>query len=150
VDPPEAEVLAKDTRRWGEEGGRYSRDGRYRWSFERRWSAGRTICWIGLNPGTGDRDGKYRPTLQRMVDRSVALGMGRIILVNLFAWRSTKPAALRAAVMAREDIVGAECDAAIRAAVKDAEVSQRGAATVRSSSVTWPSRRSSAEPHAWA
>jgi len=48
--------------------------------------------------------------------------MGRIILVNLFAWRSTKPAALRAAVVAREDIVGAECDAAIHAAVKDAEV----------------------------
>ena len=97
VDEPVFEVVGVDTRYWGEQGGDYSADGRYRWSYARPIGNGPTICWIGLNPGTGDSEGRYRPTLQRMVDRSLELGMGRFVLVNLFAWRATKPADLRAA-----------------------------------------------------
>lgn len=115
-------AVASDTRHWGEQGGSYSDDGQYRWSYERRIGDGPTICWIGLNPGTGDREGRYRPTLQRMVDRSVALEMGRIVLVNLFAWRATRPADLRDAHWRGKDIIGAECDAAIRSAVRGAEL----------------------------
>ena len=117
VDEPVFEVVGVDTRYWGEQGGDYSADGRYRWSYARPIGNGPTICWIGLNPGTGDSEGRYRPTLQRMVDRSLELGMGRFVLVNLFAWRATKPADLRAAAKAGQDVIGTECDAAIIDAV---------------------------------
>ncbi len=116
------EVVGVDTRFWGENGGSYSDDRRYRWSYERPIGAGPAICWIGLNPGTGDRDGRYRPTLQRMVDRSIALGFGRFRLVNLFAWRTTKPADLRSAAERGEDVIGGRCDDAIRRAAHDAEL----------------------------
>lgn len=83
---------------------------------------GPTIVWVGLNPGTGDQEGRYRPTLQRMVDRSVAEGMGRFTLVNLFAWRATKPSALKAELKAgNNNIIGHRCDEAIRAAVASAD-----------------------------
>lgn len=34
----------------------YSADDKYRWLYERRWAPGGVMCWVGLNPGTGDRD----------------------------------------------------------------------------------------------
>lgn len=110
-----------DTRSWGEEGGWYSDDRRYRWSYSWPIGTGPTIVWVGLNPGTGDQEGRHRPTLQRMVDRSVAEGMGRFTLVNLFAWRATKPSALKAEAKAGTEIVGEQCDEAIRAAVASAD-----------------------------
>lgn len=116
------EVVAVDTRYWGEEGGSYSPDRRYRWRYERPIGSGPAICWIGLNPGTGDREGRYRPTLQRMVDRSVQLGMGRFILVNLFSWRTTNPRDLRAAAAAGNDIIGSATDKVIADAVRGAAV----------------------------
>lgn len=122
MNEPPSEVVGVDTRYWGEQGGRYSADRRYRWSYAKTIGDGPTICWIGLNPGTGDTEGRYRPTLQRMVDRSVAEGMGQFVLVNLFAWRATKPADLRAAARAGEDVVGAGCDAAVLDAVAHAAV----------------------------
>ncbi len=122
VDEPQFEVVGADTRYWGEAGGSYSPDGAFRWSYGRLIGNGGTICWIGLNPGTGDREGRYRPTLQRMVDRSLAEGMGRIILVNLFAWRATDPKDLRRRDAERHDIIGTECDAAIRDAIERSEV----------------------------
>jgi hypothetical protein len=122
VGEPPIEVVAVDTRYWGEEGGCYSPDRRYRWSYSRRIGPGPTIVWIGLNPGTGDREDRYRPTLQRMVDRSIAEGMGRFTLVNLFAWRATKPSDLWMAIRAREDVVGEACDEAIRAAMASADL----------------------------
>jgi hypothetical protein len=53
-----------DTRSWGEEGGWYSDDQRYRWSYSWPIGTGPTIVWVGLNPGTGDKEGRYRPTSQ--------------------------------------------------------------------------------------
>ena len=34
----------------------YSAGGTYLWSYERRWAPGGALCWVGLNPGPGDRD----------------------------------------------------------------------------------------------
>ena len=122
ADDVHLEVVAIDTRYWGEQGGSYSPDRRYRWRYERAIGSGPPICWIGLNPGTGDREGRYRPTLQRMVDRSVHLGMGRFILVNLFSWRATDPRDLRAAAAAGHDIIGSATDQVIADAVRGAAV----------------------------
>ncbi|MBA2497893.1 MAG: DUF1643 domain-containing protein [Acidimicrobiia bacterium] len=91
VNEPPSKMVGVDTRHWGEQGGQYSAARRYRCSYARPIGVGPTICWIGLNPGTGDSEGKDRPTLQRMVDRSVTEEMGQFLLVNLFAWRATKP-----------------------------------------------------------
>lgn len=108
----------RDTTTWGEYGGSYSADGRYRWSYEHAIGDGAaTICWIGLHPATGDSAGRRRPTLQRMVDRSLDLGFGRILLVNLFSWRCDDFIALSAAAASGEDVVGAETDDRIAGAV---------------------------------
>ena len=108
-----------DTSTWGEHGGSYSADGRYRWSYEHAIGDGAaTICWIGLHPATGDSGGRRRPTLQRMVDRSLDLGFGRILLVNLFSWRCDDFIALSAAAASGEDIVGAETDERIAGAIE--------------------------------
>lgn len=120
VDNPAPKAPSVSTAHWGEEGGDYSSDGRYRWSYSRVIGDGPTICWIGLNPGTGDSDSQPRPTLQRMVNRSLALGMGRFVLVNIFAWRGTDPKELRLAHKAGHDIVGPKCDQAIAEAAEAA------------------------------
>ena len=108
-----------DTARWGRQGGTYSDDAKecYRWSYARRWSDGPLVAWILLNPATGDSEGRARPTLKRMVDWSRAnLGAGGIVIVNLFAWRATKPQDLVSAARCGTDVVGERNDEMIRIA----------------------------------
>jgi hypothetical protein len=109
-----------DVARWGTEGGDYSDDRRYRWSFRRRWGPGGSVCWVGLNPGTGDSDGKPRPTLRKMVAWTQRWGGGEIVIVNLFAFRTTNPKELYTAARDGIDIVGDRNDEAIRTATADA------------------------------
>jgi hypothetical protein len=74
----------------------YSPCGRYRYSLWRAWDpARRTILWVMLNPSTADHLGNNDPTIERCERRSVALGFGRMEVVNLFALRSPYPKALR-------------------------------------------------------
>lgn len=53
----------------------YSEDKVYRWWYERRWAPGPTLCFVGLNPATGDTDNKPRPTLKRV---AVAVDDGQL------------------------------------------------------------------------
>jgi len=69
----------------------YSDDEVYRWWYERRWEAGPSLCFVGLNPATGDTDGKPRPTLAKVVNWAKREGCGAVVVVNLFAFRSTNP-----------------------------------------------------------
>lgn len=73
----------------------YADDMAYRYEFHRHWSAdtseGTTVAWVLLNPATGDTDGKQRPTLGRCIKWSQAWGFGGLTIVNLFAFRATKP-----------------------------------------------------------
>lgn len=110
-----------DVSQWGTEGGCYSHDGLYRWSFERRWSRGPLACWIGLNPGTGDSDKHPRRSLHRMVEWSLGLGCGGIIVVNLFAYRATDFRVLREMAAKGCDVIGRENDAATRKAADRAK-----------------------------
>ncbi len=89
----------------------YSADGIYRWLYRRRWADGPTLCFVGLNPATGDTDGKQRPTLRRVVGWARREGCGSVVAVNLFAYRATKPADLLSAVV---DIVGDRNDEVIQ------------------------------------
>ena len=87
----------------------YSEDKRYRWWYERRWGPGDALCWVGLNPSTGDTTGRARPTLGRVVDRARGWGLDAVIVVNLFSYRSTDPRALKRWA-SQGDIVGGMTD----------------------------------------
>lgn len=94
---------------------------RYRWSFERRWGDGPLLCWIGLNPSTGDKMHRPRPTLHKVMDLAGRHGMHGVVVVNLFAYRATDPRDLVAAAK-HLDIVGADNDTAIREAVSHSQM----------------------------
>lgn len=87
--------------------------GRYRYALTRRVGiASERACWIMLNPSTADHTSND-PTIRRVINFSHAWGCGNVVVVNLFALRSTSPKKLRW----DPDPVGPENDDWIRAAV---------------------------------
>ena len=91
----------------------FSTCGTSRYRLTRRWSDGPTIAFIGLNPSTADQF-KLDPTVTRCVRRADKLGFGRLVMLNLFAFRSTDPQALKDRHNAGLEIVGEENDDVIR------------------------------------
>lgn len=88
---------------------------RYRYALWRDWSdlfGGGRVCWIMLNPSTADGE-VDDPTIRRCMGFSKAWGYGGIIVLNLFAFRSTDPAGL----IYTDDPIGPGNDAAIREAL---------------------------------
>lgn len=63
----------------------------YRYALWRDWDAslGR-VCWVMLNPSTADAE-EDDPTIRRCVNFSAAWGYGGIVVVNLYAFRATRP-----------------------------------------------------------
>lgn len=106
----------------------YSDDHTYRWWYERRWAEGPSLCFVGLNPSTGNTDGKPRPTLDRVVCWALREGCAAVAIVNLSAYRATKPADL---LIAAVDIVGGRNDDVIR----------RSSATAATTLVAWGSNK---------
>lgn len=87
-----------------------SEDGQYRYSLVRRWaSSGLPAQFIMLNPSIAD-DAVDDPTIRRCVGFARALGCAGLVVVNLYAYRATKPADLWRA----EDPVGPHADTYIR------------------------------------
>ena len=82
-----------------------SDDGMYRYRLERRWAPGSTVTWVMLNPSTADAE-VDDPTLRRISGFSRRMGFGRLIVVNLYAYRATEPRDLWRAT----DPVGPEND----------------------------------------
>lgn len=69
-----------------------SEDGHYRFWLGRAWDESLpTITWIMANPSTADAE-KDDPTLKRIIKFSQSWGFGRLIVVNLFPFRSSRPA----------------------------------------------------------
>lgn len=92
---------------------RISPDGLYRYGLIRKWDhAAQPATFIMLNPSTADGT-QDDPTIRRCVGFARALGCGGIVVVNLYAFRATKPADLWQA----EDPVGPENDDRIRSNV---------------------------------
>lgn len=71
-----------------------SDDGQYRYWLERTWNASRPpLVWIMLNPSTADAK-VDDATIRVCMGRAHKLVAGGIIVVNLFAYRATRPADL--------------------------------------------------------
>ncbi|MGZ9808955.1 DUF1643 domain-containing protein [Pseudoroseicyclus sp. H15] len=90
----------------------YSACGAYRYLLTREWGEGPRLMWIMLNPSTAD-ERRNDPTIERCERRSRALGCGGMAIANLFAFRATRPAELKAA----EEPEGPQNGAVIEAAL---------------------------------
>lgn len=73
---------------------RFSPCKEYRYSLSRTWDRSLPrILFIGLNPSTAD-DKSDDPTVRRCIGFAKKWGFGGLILVNLFAYRTTDPSGL--------------------------------------------------------
>lgn len=89
---------------------------RWRYLLWRRWDAAKPAAnFLMLNPSTAD-EAKLDPTCARARDFAARWGYGALVVTNVFAWRATDPAAMKAAT----DPVGPENDRAIVRAAREA------------------------------
>jgi len=99
--------------------------GRYRYTLERCWPTledGKGVAlFVMLNPSKADAQ-VDDPTIRKCVGFARRWGYNAIEVVNLFAWRATKPPDLQAAHEAGHDVIGPENDSAIRAASARARI----------------------------
>jgi len=73
---------------------RLSDDGIYRWTLHRIWGRpSNLVTFIMLNPSTADAL-QDDPTIVRCTNFARDMGHGGIVVVNLYAYRATKPADL--------------------------------------------------------
>lgn len=94
-----------------------SADGLYRYRLERSWgdSSAAPVVWVMLNPSTADAE-LDDPTLTHCITFTRQAGWDRLVVVNLYALRSTDPAEL-----ARHPVpVGPENLDHVRAALQEA------------------------------
>jgi hypothetical protein len=82
-----------------------SNDGLYRYSLTRELDGKGTCTFVMLNPSTADAE-QDDPTIRRCIRFAKEWGFGRLKVVNLYAYRATKPADLWLA----DDPVGPEND----------------------------------------
>lgn len=77
-----------------------SPDRHYRYVLERTWDSyntdGGAICFVGLNPSTADET-VDDATIRVCRNYAESWGYCRLLMVNLFAFRATKPADMRRA-----------------------------------------------------
>ncbi len=70
-----------------------SKCGNYRYSLMRRWDQGSPLRFVMLNPSTADAT-VDDPTIRRCMGFARREGCAALIVVNLYAYRSTDPKAL--------------------------------------------------------
>lgn len=92
--------------------------GMYRYSLWREWNTtSPRVLFVMLNPSTADAI-KDDPTIRRCMAFARSWGYGSLEVVNLFAYRTSHPAALRAA----PDPVGPDNDRHLLAATQRADL----------------------------
>lgn len=71
--------------------------GRYRYTLWRSWAPitglSKTVCWVMLNPSTADAETDDN-TIRKCIHYSKREGFDHLVVVNLYAYRSTDPGAL--------------------------------------------------------
>lgn len=68
----------------------FSPCGKYRYVLRRIWDEQPPVVFIGLNPSVADAE-KDDPTIRRCVGFARDWGYGGLVMLNLFALRSTNP-----------------------------------------------------------
>lgn len=87
--------------------------GVYRYRLSRVWEPDRgKMLFVMLNPSIADAE-YDDPTIRKCVGFSKRWGYGGFDVVNLFAYRATKPAALKIAARNGVDVVGPDNDAVL-------------------------------------
>lgn len=72
-------------------GAKFSPCRKYRYSLWREWDETKSTCvFIGLNPSTAN-ESEDDPTIRRCIQFAKDWGCGRLVMVNLFAYRATDP-----------------------------------------------------------
>jgi len=72
----------------------FSRCGKYRYQLVRQWVDGQGCCvFIGLNPSTADHRNDD-PTIRRCMGFARRWGYQKMVMINLFAYRTPHPAEL--------------------------------------------------------
>ena len=89
--------------------------GKYRYRLTRAWGEGWFLPFVMLNPSTADAD-IDDPTIRRCIQFAQREKAGGIVVVNLFAFRATKPADM----MAATDRHGPDNEGALRYMATDA------------------------------
>ncbi len=91
--------------------------GAYRYRLERQWDGEKPkVAFLMLNPSTADAEADD-PTIRRCIGFAKSWGFGALIVGNLFALRSTDPAAL----YSHADPVGPDNDKHLGAIARSAE-----------------------------
>lgn len=73
----------------------FSECGKYRYALGRQFQHGIGICvFVMLNPSTADAE-LDDPTIRRCMNYAHEWGFCRLVVVNIFAWRSTDPKVLK-------------------------------------------------------
>lgn len=69
----------------------------YRYVLRRDWGAGGRVLFVMLNPSTADETADD-PTIRRCIGFAKSWACGGLTVVNLYAWRATKPDALKGVI----------------------------------------------------
>lgn len=102
----------------GAAGAEFSPCRRWRYLLWRCWDAQKPVAnFLMLNPSTADET-KLDPTCARARDYAERWGYGSLIVTNVFGWRATDPADMKAA----KDPVGARNDDAIVRAASESAI----------------------------
>lgn len=99
----------------GKAGAQFSRCRKWRYLLWRRWAEGPVANFLMLNPSTAD-EVKLDPSCTRARNYAEQWKFGALVVTNLFGWRATDPAEMKAA----REPVGRGNDAAILRAAREA------------------------------
>ena len=110
-------MLSFQVRRLMKKGAVIDKTGFYRYSLWREWDIDKSkIVFIMLNPSKADAS-MDDPTLRRCISFAKSWDYGSLIVVNLFAYRSSSPLELRQV----DDPVGKQNDRYLKKAIKLAD-----------------------------
>jgi hypothetical protein len=86
----------------------FSANRRFRYTLVREWDAAKPkVAFIGLNPSTADET-EDDPTIRRCIAYAKAWGKGGLLMLNMYAYRATKPKDMWAAEKRGVDIIGGQ------------------------------------------
>lgn len=89
----------------------------YRYSLTRKWNSGSTLLVVGLNPSTADEK-VDDPTVRRCIGFAKSWRFGKLVVANLFAYRSADPTLLARV----DDPIGPMNDRALKRLVAMADL----------------------------